>query len=104
MTNLFREEAYQMDCDKRFAIFNDADEAHYAAKIDGRFQVGKARDIVTESLAEFATAVLKDGKGGRFLTPAGQKSIMGVGGGSRRAVRYELDEAIAGQIGVAARG
>jgi hypothetical protein len=92
-----------MNCDKRFAIFDAANEAHYAAKIDGKFQVGKARDIVTESLAEFATAILKEGKGGRFRTPAGQKSILSIGGRSRRAVRYELDEAVAREIGVAAR-
>jgi hypothetical protein len=92
-----------MDCDKRFAIFDAAGEAYYAAKIDGKFQVGKARDIVTDSLAEVATAVLKDGKGARFLTPKGEKSILGIGGRSRRAVRYELDDAIARQIGVAAR-
>lgn len=93
-----------MDCDKRFAIFDAAGEAYYAAKIDGKFQVGKARDFITDSLAEFAAAVLKQGSGGRFLTPTGQKSIMGVGGRSRRAVRYELDDDIAHQIGVAARG
>jgi hypothetical protein len=93
-----------MDCDKRFAIFDAAGQAYYAAKIDGKFQVGKARDLVTDSLAEFAAAVLKHGNGGRFLTPTGQKSIMSVGGRSRRAVRYELDDNIARQIGVPARG
>ena len=93
-----------MDCDRRFAIFDAAGEAYYAAKIDGKFQVGKERDIVTDSLAEFAMAVLRHGKGGRFLTPTGQKSIMAVSGRSRRAVRYELDESTARQIGVAARG
>lgn len=63
-----------MDCDKRFGIFDAAGEAYYPAKIDGKFQVGKARDIITDSLAEFAAAVLKDGKGGRFLTPTGEKA------------------------------
>jgi hypothetical protein len=93
-----------MDCDKRFALFDAAGEAYYAAKIDGKFQVGKGRDLVTDSLGEFASAVLKNGSGGRFLTPTGQKSIMTVGGRSRRAVRYELDDDVARQIGVAARG
>src|SRR5688572_18198359 len=95
---------HQMDCDKRFAIFDAAGGAYYAAKIDGKYQVGKARDLVTDSLAEFATAVLKEGKGGRFLTPTGAKNIMGIGGRSRSAVRYELDETIARRIGVPARG
>jgi len=93
-----------MDCDKRFAIFDAAGRAYYAARIDGKFQVGKARDVVTDSLAEFATAVLKHGHGGRFLTPTGKKSIMGIGGRARRAIRYELDEAVARQIGIAAHG
>ena len=93
-----------MDCDKRFAIFDRDGRPYYAARIDGKFQVGKQRDIVTDSLAEFATAVIKRSLGGRFLTPAGRKNIMGVGGRARTAVRYELDPAIAGAIGVLARG
>lgn len=93
-----------MDCDKRFALYDRDDEVYYAAKIDGKFQVGKERDIVTDSLAEFASAVIKRSLGGRFLTPNGNKSIMGVGGRARTAVRYELDPTIAGAIGVPPRG
>jgi hypothetical protein len=92
-----------MHCDKRFAIFDEAGKAYFAAKVDGKFQVGKTRESITDSLAEFAAAVLKEGKGGRFLTPTGAKSIMGVGGRARRAVRYELDHSIAQQIGVPAQ-
>lgn len=93
-----------MDCDKRFAIFDRDGQAYYAARIDGKFQVGKEREFVTGSLAEFASAVIKRSLGGRFLTPTGKKSIMGVGGRARTAVRYELDPTIAGAIGVPARG
>jgi len=92
-----------MDCDNRFAIFDRDDQPYYAAKIDGKFQVGKEREIVTDSLAEFASAVIKRSLGGRFITPNGHKSIMGVGGRARTAVRYELDSVIAGSIGVPAR-
>lgn len=93
-----------MDCDKRFAIFDGEGQPYYAALIDGKFQIGKERKIVTDSLAEFASAVIKRSLGGRFLTPTGNKSIMGVGGRARTAVRYELDPTIAGAIGVPARG
>jgi len=93
-----------MDCDKRFVIFDRDGQPYYAARIDGKFQVGKERDIVTDSLAEFASAVIKRSLGGRFLTPNGHKSIMGVGGRARTAVRYELDPKIAAAIGVPARG
>jgi hypothetical protein len=93
-----------MDCDKRFVIFDRDGQPYYAARIDGKFQVGKEREIVTDSLAEFASAVIKRSLGGRFLTPTGSKSIMGIGGRARTAVRYELDPAIAGAIGVPARG
>jgi hypothetical protein len=93
-----------MDCDKRFAIFDAAGQAYYAAQIEGKFQVGKARDLITDSMAEFASAILKDRKGGRFLTPSGMKSILGVGGRARRAVRYELEPSIAHRIGVPAKG
>lgn len=93
-----------MDCDKRFAIFDRGGQPYYAAKIHGKFQVGKNRDMVTDSLGEFASAVIKRSLGGRFLTPTGKKSIMGVGGRARTAVRYELDPKIADEIGVPARG
>jgi hypothetical protein len=92
-----------MDCDKRFAIFDAAGQAYYAAKVEGKFQVGKTRELITDSLAEFAAAILKQRKGGRFLTPNGAKSIMGIGGRARRAVRYELDQSIAQQFGVPAQ-
>jgi hypothetical protein len=92
-----------MDCDKRFAIFDRHGQPYYAARIGGKFQVGKEREIVTDSLAEFASAVIKRSLGGRFLTPSGDKSIMGVGGRARTAVRYEFDLTIAGAIGVPAR-
>lgn len=93
-----------MDCDKRFAIFDRNGRPYYAARIAGKFQLGKERDTVTDSLAEFASAVIKDALGGRFLTPTGKKSIMGVGGRARTAVRYELDPAVAATIGVPPRG
>jgi hypothetical protein len=93
-----------MDCDKRFAIFDRSGQGYYAARIEGKFQVGKERDIVTDSLAEFASAVIKRSLGGRFLTPSGRKSIMGFGGRARTAVRYELDPAVAAAIGVPSRG
>lgn len=93
-----------MDCDKRFAIFDVAGQAYYAAKIGGKFQVGKTRNLITDSLPDFASAVIKRWQGGRFLTPNGRKSIMGVGGRARRAIRYELDQSIAKQIGVPPQG
>lgn len=93
-----------MDCDKRFAIFDRDGQPYYAARIDGKFQIGKERDIVTDNLAEFASAVIKRSLGGRFLTPTGKKSVMGIGGRARTAVRYELDATIAGAIGVPVRG
>lgn len=93
-----------MNCDKRFAIFDLQGRPYFAARIDGKFQVGKKRDLITDSLGEFAAAIIKQCLGGRFLTPEGRKSIMGVGGRARRAVRYELDDAVARSIGVAAKG
>ena len=93
-----------MHCDKRFAIFDLQGRTYFAALIGGKFQVGKERDLTTDSLGEFASAVIKQCLGGRFLTPEGRKSIMGVGGRARRAVRYELDPAVAQSIGVPPQG
>ena len=93
-----------MDCDKRFAIFDREGRPFYAALVDGKYQVGKGRDIVTDNLHEFASAVIKRCLGGRFLTPKGSKSIMGIGGRARTAVRYELDPIIAVAIGVPPQG
>lgn len=92
-----------MDHDKRFALYDQHGQAYYAARINGKFQVGKSRDLVTADLRAFASAVIKECLGGRFLTPDGQKSIMGVGGRAKRAVRYELDPSIAASIGVPMR-
>jgi hypothetical protein len=93
-----------MDCDKRFVIFDRNDRPFYAALIDGKYQVGKDRDIITDRLHEFASAVIKQCLGGRFLTPEGHKSVMGVGGRARTAVRYELDPTVAMAIGVPPKG
>lgn len=93
-----------MNCDKRFALFDAQERPYYAVRIDGKFQIGKERDILTDSLGEFASAVIKRSLGGRFLTPTGNKSVMGIGGRARTAVRYELDPSVAASIGVPARG
>ena len=93
-----------MDADKRFYLVDRKGDKFFAAKVSGTFQVGKAKEECPTELGRFAAAVLKFGKGGRFLTPTGHKSIMGFGGRARKAISYWLEPTIAAAIGVPSFG
>lgn len=92
-------------CDRRFALIDSEGERRYPQLIDGTFQIGKSRDALPRHLSDFARAVLCDGRGGRFTRADGSKrGILGYGGKSREAVAYELDGAIAQDLGIPIRG
>lgn len=86
--------------DRRFALIDKNGRRRYPQIIKGTFQVGKGRDELPGDLVDFARAILKQGKGGRFMTEDGSShGILGYGGRAREAVAYELDPAIAAAIG-----
>ena len=93
-----------MTSDNRFYLIDASGNKYPAAKVNGTFQVGKGREETPDELGHFASAILKFRKGGRFLTPAGHKSIMGFGGRARKAVSYWLEPSIAATIGVPSFG
>lgn len=93
-----------MTSDTRFLLKDRSGNNYPVAVLNGKFQIGKGRDELTDDLGRFAAAVIKFGKGGRFLTPTGHKSIMGYGGRARKAVSYWLDPSIAASIGVPSFG
>lgn len=91
--------------DKRFALIDRDGQRRYAQILGGTFQLGKARDATPSNLCDFASAVLKQGKSGRFTRTDGSKhGILGFGGRSREATAYELDPSIAVRIGVPPKG
>lgn len=91
--------------DKRFALIDRDGQRRYAQILGGTFQLGKARDATPSDLCDFASAVLKQGKSGRFTRTDGSRhGILGFGGRSREATGYELDPSIATRIGVPPRG
>ncbi len=87
--------------DNRFKLVSPSGGRMPAAVVRGEYRFGKSKDEGTTDLAAFASGVIKRRKSGRFVTPNGRNTIK-IGG--RSAVGYELDPAIAGAIGVPARG
>ena len=60
--------------------------------------------IALDTVAEVAKAMLVDGRPARVKALTGSRQVNYVGYGKRKLVRYELDPAIAQQIGVAPTG
>ena len=93
----------RMTYDKRFALIDSQGRRRYAQILNGTYQIGKASDETPTDLTSFARAVLLHGKDGRFRCQTGEKQGI-LGYGKRECRAYELDHAIAAQVGVPAKG
>ncbi|PWG03527.1 hypothetical protein [Sphingosinicella humi] len=93
------------DFDKRFYLVTKDGSKRFAARIDGQFQIGKYREETFANLADFARAVIINGKGGRFSSANGvSKSILVYGARTRSVAAYWLDPSVAAEAGLASEG
>jgi hypothetical protein len=91
-----------MTHDTRFALIDSAGDERFAARIDGRFQIGKTRPATLDAIEAFARAILVDGQGGRFVCADGRKpAVLKFGGRAREALGYRLDPVVAERLGIA---
>lgn len=89
---------------KHFCLIDRAGIKRYPSLSDGKFTIGKSRLEPLADLRRFASAVLKEGKAGRFESTCGKKGTLVYSGSSRAAVGYILDSVIAAQIGLPCSG
>jgi len=87
--------------DPRFALIDTDGDERFAARIDGTFQIGKAKDDTPTDIEKFAHAILVDGRGGRFVCADGRKpAVLKFVGRPRAVVGYRLDPQIAAKLGI----
>lgn len=94
-----------MTHDNRFALIDTDGDERFAARIDGTFQIGKAKDDTPTDIEKFAHAILVDGHGGRFVCEDGRKpAVLKLIGRPRAVVGYRLDPQIATKLGIPPTG
>ena len=87
--------------DTRFALIDTDGDERFAARIDGTFQIGKAKDGTPTDIEKFVHAILVDGHGGRFVCADGRKpAVLKFIGRPRAVVGYRLDPQIATKLGI----
>lgn len=94
-----------MTYDTRFALIDTDGDERFAAIINGTFQTGKAKDTMPTSVADFAHAILVDGRDGRFICADGSKdALLKFIGKPRSVVGYRVAPEIADKLGIPASG